>query len=80
MVQQHPRGAGVRTAPQFRDAGNVDPASLVGLSVHSRLPSLPRCPPFSASRPVSLGRMLPLALNLRLPGPQRVTVRTTTVE
>ena len=80
MVQKHPRGAGVRTAPRLGVAEKMDHASPVGLFSRSRLLSLPRCPPFAAQRPVFLGRMLPLALNLRLLGPQQVTMRNATIE
>ena len=80
MVQKHPQGAGVRTAPRFRVAEKADRAGPVGHSGRSRLLPLPRCLPFAAQRPVFLGRMLPQALNLRLQGSPQVTMRNATVE
>ena len=80
MVQKHPRGAGVRTAPRFVVAEKVDPASSVGSPDRSYLLLSPPCPPLAAPTATSIHRVQSLAEDLRLQGSQPVTMCNITVE
>ena len=73
MVQKHPRGAGVRTAPRFHVGEKADPASPVGAPDRFHLLILSPCPPLAAPRSIPIRRVQSLAWNLRFQDSQQVT-------